>query len=97
MTDQQRIDLWDAIGRVVQASGGDPGNTSVARQRAVVEVEGIIYSIAKERDALIKERDELGRLLEENGCDCDCGHHQDEHEPDCGRCLACRVEEVVKR
>ena len=44
----QRVPLWDAINEVVSASGGDPGNSSVARQRAVVAVERVV-------DALIRE------------------------------------------
>lgn len=37
----------------------------------------------------------IGDLLAENGCDCDCGHHPEEHDDDCKRCLACRVSAVV--
>jgi hypothetical protein len=33
-------------------------------------------------------------LLSENGCDCECGHHYEEHDDDCERCLACRVEDA---
>ena len=32
------------------------------------------------------------KVLEDNGCDCDCEHHPEEHDDDCVRCLACRVE-----
>ena len=46
MRDELRVALWDAINRVVSASGGDPGNTSVARQKAVVEVERIVAGLA---------------------------------------------------
>lgn len=46
MSDELRVALWDAINRVVSASGGDPSNTSVARQKAVVEVERIVASLA---------------------------------------------------
>lgn len=41
--------LWDAINAVVVASGGNPGNTSVARQRAVVEVEDAVRYINAHR------------------------------------------------
>lgn len=34
-------------------------------------------------------------LLEENGCDCPCGHHPDERGPDCEVCLSCRIGEAV--
>jgi len=35
------------------------------------------------------------RLLEENGCDCDCDHHRGEHSADCEVCLACRIEKAI--
>lgn len=35
------------------------------------------------------------KLLEENGCDCPCDHHADEHGPGCEVCLACRIEKVL--
>lgn len=37
-------------------------------------------------------RRQVGVVLAANGCDCDCGHSSDEHDDDCDRCLACRVE-----
>lgn len=37
----------------------------------------------------------VGELLEKNGCDCECDQSREEHEDDCERCLACRIEEVV--
>ena len=37
-------------------------------------------------------RRQIGAVLAANGCDCDCGHSSDEHDDDCDRCLACRVE-----
>lgn len=35
-------------------------------------------------------------ILSQNGCDCDCDHFHDCHEPDCERCLACRIAEAIK-
>ena len=34
-------------------------------------------------------------LLEENGCECECEHHWEDHDDDCDRCLACRIAEAV--
>ena len=34
--------LWDAVNRIVVASGGSSANTSVRRQKAVVEVEAVV-------------------------------------------------------
>lgn len=35
------------------------------------------------------------KLLEDNGCECPCDHHQDERGPDCEVCLACLIGEAV--
>ena len=35
------------------------------------------------------------RLLEWNGCECECEHHWEDHDDDCDRCLACRIGEAV--
>ena len=35
------------------------------------------------------------RLLEWNGCECECEHHWEDHDDDCDRCLACRIAEAV--
>jgi hypothetical protein len=34
----------------------------------------------------------LAQLLRDNGCDCDCEHGWTEHDDDCERCFACRVQ-----
>lgn len=35
------------------------------------------------------------KLLEWNGCECECSHHWEDHDDDCDRCLACRIGEAV--
>lgn len=50
VTQPQRIAVWEAINQVVRASGGDPSNTSLARQRAVVLVERALDAIAAGND-----------------------------------------------
>lgn len=37
----------------------------------------------------------VGELLAENGCDCECDHHPDEHDAKCERCLACRISAAL--
>lgn len=32
------------------------------------------------------------KLIEKNGCDCECQHHWEDHDEDCERCLACMIE-----
>lgn len=41
--------------------------------------------------------DAIGSLLMINGCDCDCGHHSEEHDDDCTLCLACRIGVIHDR
>lgn len=36
-------------------------------------------------------------LLENNGCECECVHYWEDHDDDCERCLACRIEEAVQK
>lgn len=38
----------------------------------------------------------VGKLLEENGCECPCDHHPDERGTDCEVCLACRIGEALR-
>jgi len=37
----------------------------------------------------------VGELLAENGCDCDCDHGYDDHNVECDRCLACRIDAAL--
>ena len=37
----------------------------------------------------------IGELLAANGCDCDCDHHTEEHDEDCDRCLACKIDHAM--
>jgi hypothetical protein len=41
--------------------------------------------------------DAVRAMLAENGCDCPCEHHWEEHDDDCERCLACRIAAVVDK
>lgn len=41
--------------------------------------------------------DAIGKLLSQNGCDCDCDHAPEDHDDDCELCLACRIGAVVAR
>ena len=47
-----------------------------------------------------KDRQALERIagwLVFNGCDCECDHSPDEHDPDCEQCLACRIDAELPR
>lgn len=38
----------------------------------------------------------VNEVLEKSGCGCECGHHKDEHDDDCERCIGCRIEAVLR-
>lgn len=40
------------------------------------------------RDTLLGR---VGEVLADNGCNCDCEHHPEEHEADCEACVACQI------
>ena len=46
-------------------------------------------------ESLARMEKEIGNVLGDNGCDCECGHGWEDHEEDCERCLACRVSEPL--
>ena len=52
-------------------------------------------------DKLERERDEVRALLDANGgdcnCDCDCDHADENHEPDCVRCLSWRISWAIEK
>lgn len=68
----------------------------VAIQSKANEQLGLLFN---ERSVLWSDAtsklDAVRGLLESNGCDCDCGHHFEEHDDDCELCLACRVNSAV--
>lgn len=47
MTNEQRVELWNAIARVVEASGGSNSRVTVERQLAVALVERVVADIEK--------------------------------------------------
>lgn len=48
-------------------------------------------SATAELEALRSAVEAIGEVLAENGCDCACNCHPEEHDSDCERCLACRI------
>lgn len=75
-----------------------------AAMRAHLEGEASAYSplarphaleALREVDILRAEVQVVGTLLANNGCDCDCEHHPEEHNEDCERCLACRIADAL--
>lgn len=44
----------------------------------------------------VTRTDAVNRLLSANGCDCECDHPcEEDHEEDCERCLACRIDTAL--
>lgn len=55
--------------------------------------DGFIPNLSQ--DALRLQIDKVREALAENGCDCECDHHPEEHDGDCVRCFACKVSTIV--
>lgn len=66
-------------------NGPDEGSWSVFAEK-----------VAAERDDAEAKLASIGQLLAQNGCDCSCDHHADEHNNDCALCLACRIGHVLQ-
>jgi hypothetical protein len=62
------------------------------RDALKVEVERLKAALEREMERQFR----VGVVLAESGCDCDCGHHYDDHDDDCERCLGCRVEAALR-
>jgi hypothetical protein len=58
----------------------------------VAEVERLQSALEREMERQFR----VGVVLAESGCDCGCGHHYDDHDDDCERCLGCRVEAAMR-
>jgi hypothetical protein len=43
----------------------------------------------------VRLRNAVGKILERNGCDCECDHTHEEHDATCERCLACRISDAL--
>lgn len=50
----------------------------------------------RERDVAHERIDAALDVLGDAGCSCECGHHHEEHDEDCERCLGCRIERALR-
>lgn len=66
-------------------------------ERLLAERDAALREALAERDRLRDRRLAVFALLEANGCDCECAHYFEDHDDDCERCLACRVEAAMGR
>lgn len=97
---------WAAIGphcTASEADGFDDAPESPSWDLAMADA-ALIAAAVNTLPELLDEVERLrarvnavGRVLSENGCDCDCGCFWDEHGDGCDRCLACRVEDAIAR
>ena len=64
--------------------------------RAEVEKESALRAELTDEVRRLRARvDAVGQVLAENGCDCECECPAMEHDDDCDRCIACRVQDVI--
>jgi hypothetical protein len=62
---------------------------------SVVEKWRFLYEEMKsEKEKLERKVWAVAELLENNGCDCECGCDGD-HSDDCDRCFACAVNDAI--
>ncbi len=81
-----------------------PGYCSAHQPAIDLDSEATIANAPTLRDSAERERvremqaaiARAGALLEANGCDCECGHHPDDHDEECTRCLACLIEDTLR-
>lgn len=88
------VQVADALGLVNRPEGQGgcdvaPVEMQIDRIRQLTKAD----ALQRDADALVQR---IGRVLKDNGCGCDCGHHYMEHSPDCVRCLACKIEEAIQ-
>ena len=73
MTLEQKVALWDVVNDYMRACGGRERTTGVARQNAVVLVEGVVDALLAEarREALTGVRDAIEAASRENQAKAD--------------------------
>lgn len=93
--EEQRKELLQVAG--VAVGGVLAIDARGAREAEQDEHNALALSDHYQREATIASvrLQRVRELLETNGCNCKCDHRFDEHEPECERCLACRVSETV--
>jgi len=94
---------WGPAGRIAIEALTKP---SAAAPNANAHVASLEAQLASAWGALVRAEqalaadvaklDSIGRLLSDNGCDCACDHHHDEHAAECDRCLGCRIGMVIQ-
>lgn len=72
----------------------------VAAERDAARLEAARPSawLLSEGNKLVRKFAAVNALLSANGCDCECDHTcEEDHEEDCERCLACRIDAALNR
>ena len=73
------------------------GNCQQMKSEELYNARDDLERHAKRLAAMEEGIEAVGAILEENGCDCDCDHHPEEHDPGCRRCLACRIDQALSK
>jgi hypothetical protein len=67
----------------------------LAKAKLSAQVASAWESLYRERQFAVDRVDAVLEILAATGCDCEC-HDGEEHDEDCERCLACRIEQAVR-
>lgn len=98
-------DGWECVAVICEAPMGpcvdldmyDAATNAVVIINAYPEVSAELKGTRKKEAEALLALAKVADLLSANGCDCECGHHYEEHDDDCDRCFACRIEECFTR
>ena len=87
----RKLELAEKAHAELEAMRDELANAGNHRAYAV-KVELLERDVATLRAAVAR----VGAVLADAGCDCDCAERCcGEHDDDCDRCLACRVEDAL--
>lgn len=63
--------------------------------RDAEEAGKIIAELLQDLAVNLERIENAREVIKKNGCDCECDHHWEDHDEDCERCLACRIEHAL--
>src|ERR1700761_4430137 len=70
---------------------------TAAWEKAEADARRLGGELLDAESAVAATRDGIGELLADNGCECECGHHPEDHNEECEHCFPCRVQAVLSR
>lgn len=75
---------------------GTNGGCHCHRDRTPFELSQVLTMRREQVRLLTAQTEAVNAVLAEAGCSCDCEHDNEGHEPDCDRCVACRVDAALR-